>query len=175
MALKARCRVIAASNKDLADEVKRGRFREDLFFRLTPLVIHVPPLRERKDDIPLLCRFFLDRFNRRMGKRVSGISRPAQTVLMSYEWPGNVRELENVIEQAVILTNEPFIRIEDLPQTIREAHTRPVATPVSLDENIKRHLKEVLRQCNGNKTHAARILGISRRSFLRKMEKYSIQ
>jgi DNA-binding NtrC family response regulator len=173
--LKARCGVIAASNKDLVEEVKGGRFREDLFFRLTPLTIHLPPLRERKDDIALLCRFFLDGFNRRTGKTVSGISRPAQRALMGYDWPGNVRELENVIEHATIMTKETFIRIEDLPSSIQNAHTTRTPNPLSLDGQIREHIKDVLIKCNGNRTHAARILGISRRSLLRKIEKYSIQ
>lgn len=173
--LKAGCRVIAASNKDPAEEVKSGGFREDLFFRLTPLTIHVPPLRERKDDIPLLCRFFLDRFSRRAGKTISGVSRPAQRALMSYDWPGNVRELENVIEHAVILTKDTFIRPDDLPSGILKAPRTEAPGPLSLDGQIKKHIKQVLKRCNGNKTHAAKMLGISRRALLRKLEKYSIQ
>ncbi len=172
--LKARCRVIAATNRDLAEDVKAGRFREDLFFRLTPLTIHVPPLRERKDDIPLLSRFILDRFYKRTGKRIAGISRPAQTALMSYDWPGNVRELENVIEQVAILAEEPFIRLEALPEHIRESRNKAQWQPRTLDDVVKSHIEKVLRQCNGNRTHAARVLGISRRALLRKMEKYSI-
>ena len=173
---KARCRVMAATNKeDLANEVKIGRFREDLFYRLTPLIIHVPPLRDRKDDIPLFCRFFLDRFNRRTGKKILGISRPAQTALMSHDWPGNVRELENVIEQTAILTNESFIRLNDLPEHIREASHKRVNVQASLDDVMKTHIETVLRQCNGNKTNAAKILGISRRALLRKINKYSTQ
>ncbi len=173
--LKARCRVIAATNRDLAEDVKAGRFREDLYFRLTPLTIHVPPLRERKDDIPLLSRFILDRFYKRTGKRISGISRPAQTALMSYDWPGNVRELENVIEQVAILAEEPFIKLEALPEHIRESRNRTQYQPKTLDDVVKNHIESVLRRCGGNRTHAARVLGISRRALLRKMEKYSIK
>jgi len=172
---KAKCRVIAATNKeDLAQEVKSGRFREALFYRLTPLIIHIPPLRDRKDDIPLLCRFFINTFNRRTRKRILGISRAAQTALMSYDWPGNVRELENVIEQAAILTTEPFIHLNDLPDYIREAPYKKVTTPASLGDIVKTHIERVLHQCNGNKTNAAKILGISRRALLRKINKYSI-
>lgn len=171
---KTRCKVITSTNKDLAAEVRNNRFREDLFYRLTPLNIHVPPLRDRKDDIPLLSRFFLEKFNRRTGKEISGISRPAQAVLMSHDWPGNVRELDNVIEEAAIMTTESFIRLNDLPLYLRET-SKAVPVSVSLDEFMKKHIETVLQQCKGNKTHAAKILGISRRALLRKIEKYSIK
>lgn len=109
------CRVIAATNKDLAQEVKAGRFREDLYYRLTPLTISILPLRERKDDIPLLSRFLLENFTRKIGKKIFGISKPAQTAILSYDWPGNVRELQSVIEQATIMATESFIKVDDLP------------------------------------------------------------
>ncbi len=173
--LRAKCRVVAATNKDLEEEVKKGNFREDLFYRLTPLKISVPPLRERKDDIPLLLRHFLRKFCKRTGKRLTGISRPAQALLLSYDWPGNVRELENVIERAAILTRDTFIGVDDLPAFMREARTSRAEAPMSLDELNKRHIEKVLRQCGGNRTRAAEMLGISRRSLLRKMEKYSIK
>ncbi len=173
--LKAKCRIIAATNKDLALEVKGGRFREDLFFRLTPLTIRTPPLRERKDDIALLSRFLLDRFCRRAGKKISGISRPVQAALMSYDWPGNVRELENVIEQAAILTQESFLRLEDLPGYLREMRHGEPGVVKTLGEQIKTYIETILRQCNGNRTNAAKALGISRRALLRKMITYSIQ
>jgi transcriptional regulator with PAS, ATPase and Fis domain len=174
--LKARCRIIAATNKDLSNEVKSGKFREDLFYRLTPLIIYIPPLRERKDDIPLLNRVILDRFNRRTGKKVIGISRPSQTALLSYNWPGNVRELENVLEQAAMLTNESFIGLDDLPLYIKESDKvgRDPASTTSLDEVVKKHIKEALVRCNGNRSKAAELLNISRRALLRKMQKYSL-
>lgn len=173
---KARCRVIAASNRDLAAEVKKGRFREDLYYRLTPLILSIPPLRDRKDDIPLLCRLFLERFGTRTGKHISGISRPAQSALMSHDWPGNVREMESSIEQAAIMTTESFIRLEDIPPYIREkprAHIAPGGQ--SLDEAVKMNIIAALEQSGGNRTKAAELLGISRRALLRKMEKYSIK
>lgn len=172
--LKARCRVIAATNRDLAREVKEGRFREDLFFRLTPLTINVPPLRERKDDIPLLCRFMLDKFYKRTGKKVLGISRPAQTSLMSYDWPGNVRELENVVEQAAILSKEAFVKEDALPEFVRGSVHKKTFVPMSLDDIVKRHIEDVLKENRWNKTHAAKVLGITRRALLRKIQKYSI-
>jgi len=170
----ATCKIIAATNKELIDEVKNGKFREDLYYRLTPLTIHLPPLSERKDDIPLLCRFLLEKINRATGKEVFGVSRPAQISLMSYDWPGNVRELENVIEQAAILTPESFIRLDDLPPHLRKEKRdeKPEAALVteSLDEIIKMHIEAVLNRYNRNKTHAANALGISRRALSRKIE-----
>jgi DNA-binding NtrC family response regulator len=170
--LKARCRVIAATNKDLAEEVKNRRFREDLFYRITPLTISLPPLRERKDDIPLLCRFLLEKLNKKIGKKILGLSRPVQALLLSYDWPGNVRELENVLEQASILATESFIRLSDLPPYIREVQEKKKSEPISLDEVIKGHIKAVLMKCEGNKSRAAKMLGISRRALFRKIEKY---
>ncbi len=174
--MKARCRIIAATNRDLEDEVRRGRMREDLYFRLTPLILRLPALRERKDDIPLLTRVLLDRASERTGKKVFGFSRPAQMALMSYDWPGNIRELENVIEQVTMLTNEPFIRVEDLPAGIRDHRgDNGRFTPKSLDEVVCSHIEATLAECNGNRSNAAKLLGISRRALLRKMEKYSLQ
>jgi DNA-binding NtrC family response regulator len=172
--LHAKCRVIAATSKNLAQEVKGGKFREDLFYRVTPLVITVPPLRERRDDIPLLSRYFLNKSNAATGKRIVGISRGAQAALISHDWPGNVRELENVIEQAVILASESFIKLEHLPEYFREAARKPVFTSTSLADVIRRHLSETLSECQGNKSEAARRLGLSRRALLRWIEKYSI-
>jgi len=172
--LKARCRVIAATNKDLAQEVRIGKFREDLYYRLTPLTIYMPPLRDRKDEIPLLCRFFLERFNEKIGKKVFGISRPAQAALLTYDWPGNVRELENVLEQAAVITSETFIRLENLPVHLREAPVKEATNNILLDEVVKRHIETVLKQCNGNRSRASKMLGISRRALSRKLEKLSL-
>lgn len=172
--LQARCRVVAATNRDLAADVRAGRFREDLYFRLTPLTITLPPLRERKDDISLLHRFLLKKFCKRTGKRILGISRDAQRALISYDWPGNVRELENVIEQIAILTENSFIRDVDLPKHIRQAGSYKSPVMLPLDTLVKRHIEAALTECGGNRTHAARMLGISRRALIRKIEKYSI-
>ena len=172
--LKARCRVIAATNRDLAREVRDGRFREDLFFRLTPLTISVPPLRERRDDIPLLVRYILDKFSKRTGKKILGVSRTAQAGLISYDWPGNVRELENVMEQAAILSKESFIREESLPEQIRVNASKKTFSPLTLDDLVKNHIEAALKRHDGNRTRTARELGITRRALLRKIEKYSI-
>lgn len=169
---KARCRVIAATNRDLASDVKAGAFREDLFYRLNSLTIHLPPIRERKDDIPLLCRHLLDRFSRRTGKNIFGISRPAQAAMISYDWPGNVRELESIIEQAAILATGPFIDVCVLPPALREApHRSNQFCPASLDSVVKKHIATVLAHSNGNRTQAAKALGISRRALQRKLER----
>ena len=169
---KARCRVIAATNKDLAAEVRAGAFREDLFYRLNSLTIHLPPLRERKDDIPLLCRHLLDGFAKRTGKNIFGMSRPAQAAMISYDWPGNVRELESIIEQAAILATGSFIDVCVLPSALREApHRSTRFFPVSLDYVVRKHIETVLAHSNGNRTQAAKILCISRRALQRKLEK----
>lgn len=171
---QAKCRVIALTNKDLEAEVKKRKFREDLFFRLTRLSIRIPPLRERKEDIPLLCQHFIERFNQRSGKNILGVSRPAKTALMLYNWPGNVRELESVVEEASILTTESFIRLQDISAYIREAQGRETPRFLSLADAEKQYIEKVLGNCDGNKSRAALVLDISRRALLRKMEKYSI-
>ncbi len=171
---KAKCRIIAATHRPLEIEVREGRFREDLYFRITPLVVKIPSLRDRKDDLLLLSRVFLKRFNERTGKRVNGISRPAQTALMSYDWPGNIRELENTIERAALLTTESFIRPEDFPPHLMKS---PVSEPpplMSLADAEKHHIQKVLDMNNGNRTQTAVILGISRRALIRKIEKYNL-
>ncbi|MGC2061851.1 MAG: sigma-54 dependent transcriptional regulator [Thermodesulfovibrionales bacterium] len=173
--LRAKCRFIAATNKNLQEEVKKGNFREDLFYRITQFMIEMPPLRERKDDIPLLCRYFLERFSNGTGKKVLGISRPAQIIMMSYDWPGNVRELENTLERAAILTTESFIRPVDLPEYLKKISTEKSLNPLFLGDVIKKHIEETLISANGNKTEAAKMLGITKRSLLRKIEKYLIK
>lgn len=173
---QAKCRIIAATHRDLQAEVKERRFREDLFFRITPLMVRIPPLRDRKDDIPLLCRVVLDRIVKRTGKAVYGISRPAQAVLMTYDWPGNVRELENILEQATILTTESYIRIEDLPTHIQVSRpTIPPMAALSLADVERRHIENILGQCGGNRSKASEVLGISRRALLRKIEKFDLK
>lgn len=177
--LYAKCKVVAATSKNLQKEVQAGRFREDLYYRLTPLVVELPPLRERTDDIPLLCRHFIKVCNQRTGKEITGISRGGLAVLMGHEWPGNVRELENVLEQAVILANESFLKPEHLPPHL----LRPMATPsvrlrsgssILLEDVIRDHVEAVLEECNGNRSRAARKLGLSRRALLRRIEKFSL-
>ena len=171
-------RVIAATNRDLESEVHEKRFREDLYYRINVVTVHVPPLREREGDVPLLAQKFVERFAARHAKSVLGISAPAAAKLVAYHWPGNVRELENSIERAVALTQFDHITVEDLPERIR-AH-RPdtmVMMPetaeelVTVEELERRYLLHVLKVVNGNKSRAARILGYDRRTLYRKLER----
>jgi len=173
--MKAKCRVIAATNVDLSHKVKNGEFREDLFFRLATITINLPALIERKEDIPLLSRYFLDKLNKKVGKDVRGITMDAKRLFMSHIWPGNIRELENVIERAVLVSTVNFIRSQDLPPYIKEGAKKEQTSNLSLDEIEKNHIKKVLLISGGNKTKAAAMLCISRRALHRKIIKYSLQ
>ncbi len=135
-------RVIAASNRRLETLIAEGRFREDLFYRLNVVAIHLPPLRERKDDIPLLVDYFLDRFNAEHGKRVSKLSRGLLDVLLAYPWPGNVRELENCIERAVVLSPGENLSVEHLPPEIVHARQPAAARTASSAERELRRVAE---------------------------------
>jgi len=156
-------RVIAASNRDLNAEVAEGRFREDLFYRLSAVQLRLPPLSERKEDLPLLERHFLEKYAKQYGRIFTGISRRAQDLLARYNWPGNIRELENVIAGACILSEGPVLDVEDFPSTLIAS---PVSTTgskfVPLRELEKKYAREVLEAFGGNKQKAAEILGISR-------------
>jgi len=171
--------VIAATNKDLRVAIKDVRFREDLFYRINVVEIHLPPLRERKEDIPLLCHHFLSRFNKKFSKEMKGISRKAQILLMNHTWEGNVRELQNVIESAAILTTKDYISDQVISKQLQKttASSRAglaFADDLSLEEVEKQHIANVLKKTGGNKVKASSILGLSRRSLYRKIEKMSI-
>lgn len=157
--------VIAATNRDLRAMVAEGKFRKDLFYRLSMIEIQLPPLADRKEDLPLLQRHFLQRFSARYGKSFKGISRRAQILLARYSWPGNVRELESVIGNACMMAEGDMIRDFDLPQPLREdaaAHHPPEKGLITFEELQYRHLEYVLGRVQGNKARAAEILGISR-------------
>jgi len=158
-------RVIAATNRHLQSMVKEGTFREDLYYRLAMVEIKLPGLAERREDLPLLERYFLDKFAAEYNKPVSGMTRRAQTRLAMYSWPGNVRELENVIGNACMMVDGIVIDVRDLPESIR-GRSRDLAvqdeTMLSLEELQKRHMIRVLERVGGNKSQAAEILGISR-------------
>jgi two-component system response regulator PilR (NtrC family) len=164
-------RVIAASNRSLDDLVKDGRFRSDLYYRLNVIPIRLPPLRERRDDIPLLAESFLRRFTQSMGKSIAGISAAAMERLVGYEWPGNVRELENVVERAVALETTAEIRPESLPESLLAEVVRSPALDAgfSLDEHLFRIEAELLERALGesgaDRVVAARLLGVSARSL----------
>src|SRR5580700_1769062 len=166
-------RLIAATNRDLRAEVLAGRFREDLFYRLSTIQIRVPSLTERVDDIPLLIQFFLKKYNDVYGKNISGLTRRAQTVLLQHDWPGNVRELENVISSAALTASADFIDVTDLPAHLQKPR-RSVASaaeenwrPLPLDEVRGIHIQRVLEMCNGNRVRASQVLGIGRTSLYR--------
>ncbi|HVP39751.1 MAG TPA: sigma-54 dependent transcriptional regulator [Candidatus Saccharimonadales bacterium] len=172
-------RVIAASNRDLATETREGRFREDLFYRLSVVTFTLPALRERREDIPLLCQHFLEKCRMAgTGQAVEGISRETMDLMMAYDWPGNVRELENVIERAVALTSNRFLAVDDLPPHLRtraapEAGAGP-EEQLTLREVERRHILRVLKACGGNKTQAAQVLGISRRTLIRVAQRFGL-
>jgi DNA-binding NtrC family response regulator len=165
-------RIIAATNRDLRRLVDEGRFREDLYYRLKVVTVHVPPLRERPEDIPLLAQHFLRKAAAAAGKAVVGLARETLDLLAAYPWPGNVRELEHVIERAVILTTSTLLTPEDLPRELRPpAAAAPPAAPagrrMTLEELKRWYVEQVLAETGGNKARAAEILGIDRRTLYR--------
>ena len=165
-------RVVAATNRNIEEEVKAGRFREDLYYRLNVVRLQVPPLRERKDDIPLLMDSFLKRFSEENSKSILGFENRARQALYRYDWPGNIRELQNCIESAVVMCSGKEISIEDLPPTIsRFSGEGSISIPMglSLDEAEKIIIKENLAFNNGNKTKTAEILGIERKTLAKKI------
>jgi transcriptional regulator with PAS, ATPase and Fis domain len=173
--LRADVRVVAATNRPLEDEIKAGRFREDLYYRLAVMTIDLPPLRDHPRDIPELVEHFLT--TRPVGSVRARVDPEALAVLGQYGWPGNVRELANVLERAQILAEGHVITVDDLPDSVVDA--APVAAagaePGHLREVERRHIQEVLAQHKGNKVQAARTLGISRRALYRMIAKYGLE
>ncbi len=168
-------RILAATNKNLLEEVKAGRFREDLFYRLNVIPVNLPPLRERRNDIPLIARHFQKKFAEEQGWKNQGFSSEAMRSLLNYGWPGNVRELENSIEHAVVLSKGKRIEVSHLPTVVCEAQTQLARrSRKTIIENEKKLMIEVLTECNWNKTQAARRLGISRSTLYDKIRKYKI-
>ncbi|MDD2539571.1 MAG: sigma-54 dependent transcriptional regulator [Desulfuromonadaceae bacterium] len=175
---KVDVRFVAATNKDLMNEVKEGRFREDLYYRLNVISINLPPLRDRRDDIEPLARHFLKASTRRMKKSVLDIADDALQTLLQYDWPGNVRELENVMERAVILARGTTITTGLLPlgtQRDPSSSIKNSAPLVALDEIERRHITSVLKETGFHKSHAAEILGISRKTLDRKIAEYHMK
>ncbi len=169
--IKVDFRVIAATNRDLAELVKEGRFRSDLYYRLNVFTIHLPPLRERHGDVPLLAQYFLEKYSRQMNRRFTGFDRAAMELLVSHNWPGNVRELENIIERAVVVGREPLIRASDL------AINRPVLTDddLTLEAVERKHILRVLEDFGWNQTQAAKALGIDRVTLYHKIRRYGLK
>lgn len=177
--LEVDVRLIAATNKDLEAMVKEGTFREDLFYRLNVVTIDLPPLRERREDVPLLMQKFLDEFNQENSKSIEGFTSDCQQALISYDWPGNIRELRNVIERMVVLARQERLTVRDLPAHMRKNADEPVPVAVmpnmSLDEVEKNMILRALEAHQGNRTKAAEQLGISRRTLHRKLNEYGLR
>jgi len=176
-------RIVAATVKDLQKEVNEGRFREDLFYRLNVLPIHIPPLRERKEDIPLLIQHFIGKYNQILNKNVGDVEHSGLEALMNYKWYGNVRELENTVERAIVLSDRNYIQLENLPVEIQNFKEESQPEPIPDEEySIKKASKSLemnlirraLRKTKGNHTHAAKLLEISHRALLYKIKEYGI-
>ncbi len=173
--LKFDVRLIAATNKELEEEVKRGTFREDLFYRINVITIQLPLLCQRKEDIPLLANHFLQRYAQRLGKVGTKISNEAMRVCVNYDWPGNVRELENVIERAVALSESDTIALADLPEKLAQtkiAIQDLAEFEITLEALEEQHIKKVLSKTSGDKIRAAQILGINLSTLYRKLARY---
>lgn len=172
-------RIIATTNRNLEEAIENGTFREDLFYRLNVITINVPPLRERKEDIPELVDYFIKKFSQENGRHIEGISKDTLEILMEYDWPGNIRELQNIIERAVVLAeNKRILDIGDLgflgginPKSYRKYSFTP---GITLQEAEKKLILQTLEYCNGNKTKTAEMLGISVRTLRNKLHEYGM-
>lgn len=176
--IKVDVRFIAATNQNLEKMIKERRFRSDLFYRLNTVIINLPPLMERKEDIHLLIEHFIEKFSTEMNKKAPRVVKEAMDLIISYPWPGNVRELANAIERATIFCEDGVIRPSDLPPNVRagDAETPSTETPVdlTLEALEKRHISNMLKRTNGNKNEAARMLGIHRETLYKKIKKFNI-
>lgn len=176
--IKVDVRIVAATNRDLLDEVKKGNFREDLYYRLNVVHIEVPPLRERKEDIPLLMSSFLEEFNREDNRAIEGFSPAARKAMYAYSWPGNIRQLRNTIESAVVTCRGKVIDTGDLPEQIvaeNRAGEVSIRLGVTLSEAERTVIMSTLDFCEGNKTRASEMLGIGRKTLHRKLEEYNVE
>jgi len=177
--IKVDVRILAATNENLADLVRKGKFREDLFYRLSVVPVHLPSLRERKEDILLLVEHFLQKYGRRARKKIKGLSSAIKKALMEYDWPGNIRELENTIERAVVLSKGDEIELEDLVyhgiSSSSSLFHLAGGKYKNLEDIEKEYIKTVLKAQNGNKSRTAKILSIDRKTLMAKVKKYKIQ
>jgi len=171
---KADVRIVSATHHNLEDMVKEGRFREDLYFRINVIKLHIPPLRERKEDVPLLINYFINRFSTLQGKSISGISSDALSLLMNYSYPGNVRELENIIEHGCVLCPGGLIRLEHLPEWLYPGQAKEKMS-TGLKEMEKELILSALRKHNWNRLAAAKELGIHKTTLFRKIKKLDIK
>ena len=186
-------RLIAATNRDLQAEIDAGRFRKDLYYRLAVVPLVLPALRERRGDIPMLATHFVEKYNRKLNKKIEGLTEDALAVLQAYHWPGNIRELENLIERVLLLADGPSITARDLPEPVRQASAPPPATPAAPSEvpTAEGGLKDIVRmkaaelekdlitkaldETGGNVTRAAKLLQISRKSLQTKMKEFGLR
>jgi len=172
--VKTDVRIVAATNSDLRGRVATGEFREDLYYRLKVVQIDIPPLRQRRDDIPLLAEHFRRKFNAKLGRKTKGISSDVEQMFLNYPWPGNVRELENLMEHAFIRCRQDVITAHDLPGDFGSYfETHPISSILTEEAEAEAILR-ALEQTGGNKSGAARLLGMSRRTIYRKIEKHGI-
>lgn len=167
-------RVVVATNQDLKRKVARGKFREDLYYRLKVVEINLPPLRERLDDISLLVEHFLVMFNQKFDKKIKDISTNVWLMLNKHQWPGNVRELKNTLEHAFIRCNGTVIALNHLPPEFRALHRDGMASEPGIADQETEAIRRTLHKARWNKSRAADLLGISRRTMYRKMQKYGI-
>jgi two-component system, NtrC family, response regulator AtoC len=180
--VKVDVRIVTATHRDLSADVKAGRFREDLFYRINVLAIHVPPLRSRRDDVSLLIDHFITRNNARLGTNIRGVSSEGRKLMLEYPWPGNVRELENTIERAMVLADGDVLQVGDLPERMREALDPVQAHLASGELSVKKTtaaieqilIRRALQKTKGNRTRAADLLEISHRALLYKIKDYKI-
>jgi DNA-binding NtrC family response regulator len=178
--IKVDVRIIAATNKDLEKEVVKGSFREDLYYRLKVVTVNIPPLRDRKEDIKSLVKFFIDKYNNEFGKRIKGISDSSIKALMDYHWPGNIRQLESVIERAVLMSDTDMINLDDIKSELRLPTDRGILDIEIPDEGInfeeleKELIKKAMTKANNVAAKAARLLGLSYKTFWYRLEKFNI-
>ena len=177
--LEVDVRLVAATNKQLKKLVSEGKFRDDLFYRLSVVTVDLPPLQERRDDIPLLVKAFLDEFNHENGKQVRELTPEALNVLLAYDWPGNVRELRNTIEQMVVLARSERLTVRDVPAAIRGGadlgKINVVRTGMTVEDAERQLIMQALKEMSGNRTKAAQKIGISRRTLHRKLKEYGLE
>jgi two-component system, NtrC family, response regulator HydG len=170
--IKIDFRVVAATNKDLEQLIEEGKFRPDLYYRLNVFHVEMPPLRERREDIPLLVNHFVRKFSNEMGKRITRVAPAAMNGLQQYNWPGNVRELENAVERAMVVAQEPELRDQDFTLKAKNGAGLGFGDVRSLEDVERTHILRVLDECNGNQTRTAEVLGIDRVTLHHKLKKY---
>jgi DNA-binding NtrC family response regulator len=174
--VKVDVRVIAATNLQLETAVKRHEFREDLFYRLNVIRLDLPPLRERKEDIPLYVEYFIDKYSREFNKRLKGLSEEALRLLTNYDWPGNIRELQNLMERIVVLTDQPeYIQADEIPLETAARNLVQEGLKEALLDFERRYIKNALAEAGGNQTRAAELLGIHRTTLLTKLDQFKLK